>query len=175
MTAEDDRNRLGVDVVGGGLRFRWCRFNELTGDELYVVLALRQEVFVVEQSSPYADLDFIDQRADHLLVTDGSALVGYARCFGPSPKKPFASFGRLVAAKARRGEALGKELVRHALARLAQGSCREVEISAQLYLERFYSQFGFVRSSKPYDDTGILHIDMRLILRDVVFYESLRF
>jgi ElaA protein len=157
------------------LQFRWCRFDKLTGDELYAVLALRQDVFVVEQSSPYADIDFVDQRADHLLVTDGPALVGYARCFGPSAEKPFASFGRLVVATARRGEALGQELVWRALARLAQGSCREVQISAQLYLEKFYAQFGFVRTSKPYDDTGILHIDMRLTLRDVAFYESQRF
>jgi ElaA protein len=160
--------------VTQGLLFRWHRFDELSLEQLYAMLALRQEVFVVEQSSPYADLDFIDQRADHLLVSDGSALVGYARCFGASAEKPFASFGRLAVAKARRGEALGKELVRGALARLAQASCREVQISAQLYLEGFYAQFGFVRIGKPYDDTGILHIDMRLTLRDVAFYESLR-
>ena len=158
-----------------GLQFRWCRFDQLARDELYAVLALRQGVLVVEQSSPYPDLDFIDQRADHLLATDGATLVGYARCFGPSVEKPFASFGRLVVAKARRGELLGKELVRRALVRLAQASCRDVQISAQLYLEAFYLQFGFVRSSKPYDDTGILHIDMRLTLRDAAFYESLRF
>jgi ElaA protein len=156
------------------LLFRWHRFEELSLEQLYAVLALRQEVFVVEQSSPYADLDFIDQRADHLLVTDGSALVGYARCFGPSAEKPVGSFGRLVVAKARRGEALGKELVRRALARLAQANCREVQISAQLYLEDLYAQFGFVRIGKPYDDTGILHIDMSLTLRDVAFYENLR-
>ena len=148
-----------------GLQLRWCRFEELSRDELYAVLALRQAVLVVEQSSAYADLDFIDQRADHLLLTDGPALIGYVRCFGPAAEKPYASFGRLVVLKARRGEAMGKDLVRHALARLAQGTCRDVQISAQLYLEDFYAQFGFVRTSKPYDDTGILHIDMRLTLR----------
>jgi ElaA protein len=158
-----------------GLQYRWHRFEELSRDEFYAVLALRQRVLVVEQSSAYADLDFIDQRADHLLATDGASLVGYVRCFGPSAEKPHASFGRLVVAGAQRGKALGKELVRRALVRLAQGACREVQISAQLYLEDFYARFGFVRSSKPYDDTGILHIDMRLNLRDTAFYESLRF
>jgi predicted GNAT family N-acyltransferase len=58
--------------------------------------------------------------------------------------------------------------------RLAQGACRDVQISAQLYLEEFYARFGFVRSSKPYDDTGILHIDMHLTLREAAFYEGLR-
>jgi ElaA protein len=149
-----------------GPQFRWHRFDELSRDELYAVLALRQQVLVVEQSSPYADLDFVDQRADHLLAWDGADLIGCVRCFGPTVENPFASFGRLVVARERRGEALGKELVRHALARLAQGTCREVQISAQLYLEDFYVQFGFARSSRPYDDTGIPHIDMRLTLRE---------
>jgi ElaA protein len=156
------------------LQFRWHRFEKLSRDELYAVLALRQQVLVVEQSSPYADLDFIDQRADHLLATDCDGLVGYVRCFGPSAEKPLASFGRLVVARSSRGEALGKELVRRALAHLADGECRDVQISAQLYLEEFYARFGFVRSSKPYDDTGIPHIDMRLTLREATFYGSLK-
>jgi ElaA protein len=154
------------------LQFRWYRFDELSRDELYAVLALRQQVLVVEQSSAYTDLDFVDQRADHLLATDGANLIGYVRCFGPSAEKAHATFGRLVVTRARRGEALGKELVRRALARLAQGACRDVQISAQLYLEEFYARFGFVRSSKPYDDTGILHIDMSLTLRDAASYEA---
>jgi len=155
------------------VQYRWRRFEELSRDELYAVLALRQQVLVVEQSSAYADLDFVDQRADHLLATNGAGLVGYVRCFGPSAETPHASFGRLVVARERRGEALGKELVRRALARLAHGVCDDVQISAQLYLEEFYAQFGFARTGTPYDDTGILHIDMRLTLREAAFYESL--
>jgi len=159
--------------VNAPLQFRWHRFEELSVNDLYTVLALRQAIFIVEQSSPYADLDFIDQRADHLLATSGADLVGYARCYGPSPAKPYASFGRLVVAGPRRKEGLGKELVRRALAHLAEQSFSELQISAQLYLEPFYARFGFVRDSKPYDDTGILHIDMRLRLRDAAFYEHL--
>ena len=153
------------------LRFRWQRFEELSRDDLYAVLALRQQVLVVEQSSSYADLDFIDQHADHLLMTDAIDLIGYVRCYGPSGDKPYASFGRLVVAQARRGEALGRELVRRALSHLAAGPCRDVEINAQLYLEDFYASFGFARVGKPYDDTGILHIDMRLTLREPLYYE----
>src|SRR5205807_5426938 len=124
-----DRHRPGADVpVTESLQFHWHRFDELSRDELYAVLALRQQVFIVEQSSAYADLDFIDQRADHLLVTDGVELVGYARCFGPVAEKPYASFGRLVVAEKRRRTALGKDLVRRALLRLAQDSHREVQI-----------------------------------------------
>ena len=154
-------------------QFRWHRFDELSLNELYAALALRQSIFIVEQSSPYADLDFIDQRAEHLYATDAADLVGYARCFGPLPGKPHASFGRLVVAPSHRGTGLGKELVRRALARLAAGSCPDVQISAQIYLEPFYGRFGFARVGKPYDDTGIIHIDMQLHLREPAFYENL--
>src|SRR5260370_21862171 len=104
-------------------KFRWCRFAELGSNELYAALALRQDVFVVEQSAPYADLDFVDQQADHLLATVDDKLIGYARCFGPLPGKSYASFGRVVVARSHRRTGLGKELVRRALIRLATGSC----------------------------------------------------
>lgn len=154
------------------MQFRWYRFDELSLREFYAALALRQQVFVVEQSSPYADLDFIDQQADHLLLTDGAALVGYARCHGPLPGKSRASFGRVVVTGAWRGTGLGKQLVRRALARLATQSCPDVLISAQLYLETFYARFGFARQGSPYDDTGILHVDMHLRLREPGYYEN---
>src|SRR5437762_11825194 len=146
--------------------FRWCRFDELSLSNLYAALALRQDVLVVEQSAPYADLDFVDQQADHLLATVNDKLIGYARCFGPLPDKPSASFGRVVVARSHRRTGLGKELVRRALIRLATGSCPDVVIAAQLYLEEFYARFGFARDGQPYNDTGILHVDMRLRLRE---------
>jgi len=146
------------------MQFRWCRFEELRSDELYAVLALRQAILVVEQASPYADLDFIDQTAEHLLVTSGADLVAYARCQAPSAQQNHASFGRLVVAREYRGQGLGKEIVRRILARLADASATDVRIGAQLYLERFYAQFGFVRDGEPYDDSGVMHVDMRLRL-----------
>jgi ElaA protein len=148
------------------MHFRWCRFEELRSDELYAMLALRQDILVVEQASPYADLDFVDQTAEHLLVTTGDALVAYARCQGASAQRNYASFGRLVIAREYRGQGLGREIVRRILARLADASASEVRIGAQLYLERFYAQFGFVRDGEPYDDIGVMHIDMRLRLRE---------
>jgi GNAT superfamily N-acetyltransferase len=93
------------------MQFRWCRFEEFGCDELYAVLALRQSILVVEQSSPYPDMDFVDQVADHLLVTDSDVLIGYARCHGPLPGNACASFGRLAVAPHYRGTGLGKELV----------------------------------------------------------------
>jgi ElaA protein len=147
------------------MQFHWRRFEELACDELYTVLAFRQNVLVVEQASPYPDLDFVDQAADHLLVTDHETLIGYARCHAPLAGSRYASFGRVVVAQHYRGKGLGKELVSRAIARLAEGSSPDILIGAQLYLEEFYADFGFARDGEPYDDVGVAHIHMRLRLR----------
>jgi ElaA protein len=146
------------------MQFHWRRFDELSASELYAVLALRQSILVVEQASPYPDLDFVDQVADHLLATDGGTLVGYARCHAPLEGTAHASFGRLVVARSYRRTGLGKELVRELIARLAENPCRDIRIGAQLYLEDFYARFGFARDGEPYDDAGVPHIEMRLRL-----------
>jgi ElaA protein len=143
------------------MEFRWYRFDEFGSHELYSILALRQEILVVEQRSPYADLDFADQTASHLLAKMGTDLVAYARCNSPFGEAVFASFGRVVVARQHRGKGLGKELVRRILARLGEESC-DIVIGAQLHLEKFYSHFGFVRDSEPYDDVGVPHLRMRL-------------
>jgi ElaA protein len=147
------------------IEFRWYRFDEFGSRELYSMLALRQGILVVEQKSPYPDLDFADQTASHLFGKIGSDLVAYARCNWPSRETVFASFGRVVVSKRHRGTGLGKELVRRILARLGEESC-DVAIDSQLYLERFYSDFGFVRDSEPYDDVGVPHVKMRLRLQN---------
>ena len=147
------------------MQFRWRRFEEFGCDELYAVLAFRQNVLVVEQASPYPDLDFIDQAADHLLVSDNETLIGYARCHAPLPGSACASFGRVVVAQQYRGKGLGKELISRVIARLAQGCCPDILIGAQLYLEKFYADFGFTRDGEPYDDVGVAHVNMRLRLR----------
>jgi ElaA protein len=146
------------------MQFHWRRFTEFGCDELYAMLALRQNVLVVEQSSPYPDLDFVDQVADHLLATDNGTLIGYARCHAPLAERAHASFGRVVVAQKYRGTGIGKELIGRAIAHLAEGSCREVLIGAQLHLEAFYARFGFTRDGEPYDDAGVAHINMRLRL-----------
>ena len=146
------------------MEFHWRRFDELNANELYAMLALRQSILVVEQASPYPDLDFVDQAADHLLATHGGTLVGYGRCHASLPGTAHTSFGRLVVARSYRRAGLGKELVRQLIARLAENPCREIRIGAQLYLEDFYGRFGFARDGEPYDDAGIPHIAMRLRL-----------
>jgi ElaA protein len=148
------------------MQFHWRRFEEFGCDELYAVLALRQNILVVEQSSPYPDLDFVDQAADHLLATDNGTLIGYARCHAPLPASACASFGRLVVAQQYRGMGLGKELISRVIARLAEGHSPDILIDAQLHLEAFYAKFGFARDGEAYDDVGVTHVHMRLHLRD---------
>lgn len=141
-------------------------FDALTLTQLHDLLALRSRVFVVEQASPYPDIDGRDPGALHLIAVDGAgALVGCARCLGPEDggAKAPVSFGRLAVDRSQRSTGLGRALVAESLAVLAERwPDRDVVIGAQMYLERFYGSFGLVRDSDPYDDFGIPHIDMRL-------------
>ncbi len=147
------------------MQSRWYRFADLSAGTLYDMLLLRQSVLVVEQASPFPDLDGRDPVALHLALHDGDSPmpVGYARVFGPDAETGTTSFGRLAVAPAWRGKALGRRLVAECLERLARDwPEHDVQISAQLYLENFYGSFGFRRVSDVYDDIGIDHIDMRL-------------
>lgn len=144
---------------------RWYRFDELTSVSLYEILAFRQGILVVEQASAYPDLDFVDLRAWHLLITDGPAgrLAGYLRAMAPAESGGPASFGRIVVAPEARGRGLGLELVAAALDHLErEHPAAEVVIGAQAHLRDFYGRFGFRPEGAPYDDGGIEHIHMRL-------------
>lgn len=150
---------------------RRVAFDALTLGDLHDMLALRSRVFVVEQASPYPDIDGRDPGALHLIARDeAGAIVGCARCLGPdedgrdetNPDAPV-SFGRLAVDPSQRSTGLGRALVAESLTVLAERwPGRDVVIGAQQHLERFYGSFGFVRDTDPYDDFGIPHIDMRL-------------
>lgn len=145
---------------------RWhCHgFGDFSVQQLYEVLQLRDQVFVVEQQSIYGDLDGLDQRCWHLSGRDGSErLVAYARLLAPGVKYPDAvAIGRVVIAPYRRGGGLGRQLVQQAIHHCEQlYPGRAIMLSAQASLQRFYEGLGFVVLSEPYDDGGILHLDMR--------------
>ena len=148
------------------LRWQWRAFGELTVAELYAALQLRQAVFVVEQQCPYLDADGADHEAWHLLgwSADGAAppvLGAYARVFRPGVKYAEASIGRVITNPVVRRTGMGRALMTEAVRRcglVAPGA--DIRIGAQMYLERFYESFGFRRVSEPYDEDGIVHIEM---------------
>ena len=127
-------------------------YDELTRDELYEILRLRCQVFIVEQDCVYDDVDGLDRTAWHLLARDGRGMLcACLRAIPRSESEPM-----------HRGSGLGRELVRRGLeaAHAALGE-DEVAISAQAHLQRFYESLGFRAVTEPYDLTGILHIDMQ--------------
>lgn len=147
------------------LHWQWKPFTALTVDELYQVLALRSEVFVVEQKSIYLDADGYDRRAHHLLGIQPEEpepfLAAYLRVLPPGLKYPEASLGRVVTSPRARRYGHGKTLIERGLAFIdANHPGAAVRIGAQHYLQRFYEGFGFRRISDVYDEDGIPHIDM---------------
>ncbi|TNB47158.1 GNAT family N-acetyltransferase [Martelella lutilitoris] len=137
-----------------------ARMDALTAGELYDVLKLRVDVFVVEQNCPYPELDGKDADALHLRLLEDGKPVAYGRIFAPGTDKK-ARIGRIVVAPSHRGQKLGERLMSEAIAaceRLAPDA--SIAISAQAHLERFYAGFGFETVSKEYLEDGIPHIDM---------------
>jgi ElaA protein len=151
-------------TIPGNISLAWRDGAALSTDELYELLAFRQAIFVVEQASPYPDLDGRDSAARHLTLRCDGALIGYLRLIAPGDEGKIQSpvrFGRVAVAEAERGKGYARLMVGEALrvATELYPGCG-IEIGAQTYLEPFYASFGFVRSTSPYDDFGIPHIDM---------------
>jgi ElaA protein len=139
--------------------WRFAAFGELTGDELYAILAARARVFVVEQNCPYLDLDGLDRAAWHLWT--GAPVRAYLRVLPPHAKYEEASLGRVITAPEARRTGLGRALLVEGIRRAESlfGSIA-IRIGAQRYLEHFYAGFGFVRCSDDYDEDGIPHLEM---------------
>ncbi len=148
-----------------GLGWRWTPFAGLGPAELYELLRLRQDVFLLEQRCFYRDADGLDRLAWHGLGTAPSVeLVAYARLLPPTPAHHEPSIGRVVVAPSWRAKGVGRDLMEAALATAAaQFPGSAVHISAQAHLERFYASLGFVRTSPIYDDAGIPHCNMRRV------------
>jgi ElaA protein len=134
-------------------------FGELTPRELYAITALRERVFVVEQNCVYLDADGVDPQCRHLWAEDEArAIQAYCRLVPAGVKYAEVSIGRVITAPEARGTGLGKELMQRAIAALG---AVPITIGAQAHLERFYGELGFARTSEPYDEDGIPHIEMR--------------
>ncbi len=136
-------------------------FTEITSEELYAILKIRQEVFIVEQTCYYLDADGYDQKALHVWAEKNDQIVAYCRVFPQGIKYKEASIGRVLTHYDFRNLNLGKILIKMALetikSRYKTESCR---ISAQDYLLKFYSEFGFKDIGKKYLEDDIPHTEM---------------
>ena len=153
-------NHLNVKKVN----YIWKTFSDLTRDELYEMIHLRQKVFIVEQDCPYLDADFSDQDAFHLLGYDDGGLISYLRAFPPGIKYEGASLGRIVVDDSKRGEQLGQNLTKEGISYLSKHyPDTEIIISAQHRLENFYCELGFTARGEVYLEDDIDHIQMYYI------------
>ena len=136
-------------------------FQQLEPEELYKVLQLRSEIFVVEQECIFLDQDGKDQRALHALGWEGDELVAYARIFGPGDYFSDASIGRVAVRESSRGRGLGIQIMEESItaARKRFGATK-IALSAQKYLEHFYTDLGFISEGEEYLEDGIPHIRM---------------
>jgi ElaA protein len=144
--------------------FTWFRFDALSVADLYALLKLRSEVFVVEQQCVFLDLDDHDQHAEHLLMRDDrGAVIGYSRLLPPGEKYPEPSIGRVVVSSTVRRTGAGRLLMAESVRGARQRYPQQPNlIWAQHHLEGFYASFGFVTESEPALEDGIPHVFMRL-------------
>jgi ElaA protein len=144
------------------IQFQWYKFSDLTINQLYEMLALRSDVFVVEQNCVFLDPDGKDFDAIHLLGQEDQSLVAYMRLIPPTEKENFIFFGRIVTRRIARTKGYGNMLMTELLS-----YCDKyypnilIKCSAQYYLKKFYEKFGLNALGEPYGEDGILHIAMQ--------------
>jgi len=143
------------------------KFSELTVDELYAILRLRSEVFVVEQNCVFLDIDNKDQHSHHLMGWQGGQLAACSRILPAGISYEESSIGRIVSSPSLRGKGIGKTLVMESIRTLyALYGKGKIRIGAQLYLKGFYESFGFFQAGDIYLEDGIEHIEMLLLSKD---------
>ncbi|RZJ82525.1 MAG: GNAT family N-acetyltransferase [Flavobacterium sp.] len=145
------------------LNWIYKSFNELTANELYCVLQLRSEVFVVEQNCVYQDIDGKDLKSTHLMAWHNDNLVAYTRLVPAGISFEEASIGRVITSPFYRGLGIGITLLEKSIEQiLATYQTNKIRIGAQLYLKKFYEGFGFIAEGDEFLEDGIPHIEMVL-------------
>ncbi|MGF1752534.1 GNAT family N-acetyltransferase [Vibrio makurazakiensis] len=140
-------------------------FNELSKQQLYQLIKLRVDVFVVEQTCPYPELDDKDHQngVQHLMGFSGNELVACARLLPAGTSYDNVSIGRVATKQTARGNGLGHQLLKQALAECEiLWPSQSIDIGAQEHLKAFYQEHGFAQISEMYLEDDIPHIDMRL-------------
>ncbi len=143
------------------MEFRSIHFSKLSLQELYDILQLRSEVFVVEQNCVYQDIDGYDQVASHICAYEQQILVAYARILPEDTYFKQVSIGRIVVKETYRGKDLGHELMRYCLRFITDNFGKQIiKISAQEHLKKFYEKHEFKQIGRAYLEDGIPHIAM---------------
>ncbi len=136
-------------------------FDELNTSELYAVLQLRSEVFVIEQDCVYQDIDGKDKKAFHVLGFKNNRLIAYTRLFKPADYYEYASIGRVLVKQEERKYGYGHDLIRFSIDTIHNKfSTKTIKIGAQTYLRKFYESHGFHKVGEDYIEDGIPHIYM---------------
>jgi ElaA protein len=137
------------------------KFDDLTPSELYNILRLRSEVFVVEQNCVFLDMDNKDQDCYHLMGSHDNELVAYVRIVPPGLAYEEMSIGRVVSSPRYRGSGAGRQLMIKAIATAYELFGKQpIRIGAQLYLKNFYNSLGFEPQGDIYIEDGIPHVIM---------------
>ena len=136
-------------------------FSELNTTELYKILQLRSEVFVVEQDCVYQDIDFKDQKALHIIGYKNNKIVAYTRIFKPGDYFDNASIGRVLVVASERKYGFGHELMKASIRIIKKNfKVKKITVSAQKYLKKFYETHLFIQVGEEYLEDGIPHIRM---------------
>jgi len=144
------------------INFYHKNFDQLLVDELYNILRLRQEVFIVEQDCPYLDNDGLDQASSHVIGLQEEKIVAYARILPKSIQyNDYAAIGRVVTSAPVRGQKIGQQLFDFALKTCCSLYPKDpIKLSSQVYIKKFYASFGFEEVGETYLEDGIPHISM---------------
>jgi ElaA protein len=141
--------------------FEFKKFSDLSPNELYDILRLRSEIFVVEQNCVYNDLDGLDKDAIHQYFKKEGEVVAYSRLLKPGTRFTEYSIGRVVVRKSERGTGLGIEMMEEAKRFIInEWGATKIKVSAQSYLQRFYENLGFEIVTEMYPEDGIPHYGM---------------
>jgi ElaA protein len=145
-----------------GIQWKIKAFESLSANELYDILRLRSEIFVVEQNCVYLDLDGKDKKALHLFGEFQGQIVAYSRLFKAGISFDNASIGRVIVDVNFRDRKWGHDLMQEAIAGIQSNFGEsKITIGAQLYLKKFYESHGFVQTSEMYLEDDIPHIEMK--------------